>query len=883
MSWAALYLALMTAVKASPSTIQLKILEETEAGVLVGNIFDAMNLSDLCSGQTSQLRLEMEFAEKQEMDAGDVLELGELGDLRSKTKVDRDTICPSQANCVIAGELAIVRPSQCFAIVAVSLSIVDLNDNSPRFSPSYSSVSLSEASEVGSFVRLPLAQDDDSPQYGVRLYRLTASWGVFSLQYVTVIDGPGDLRLVLTSPLDRELKPYYDLEVVAEDWGKPPFTALLSVSVIVQDVNDNAPQFDKDLYNISLPENFLANVTFVTVLATDIDDGMNGVVNYRLDLGQQATQDNFFNIDPFTGDLSLTRQLDYETVRRLKVVVIAQDLGATQRSSTATVIINVVDTNDNAPRIYINTFTADKTAHVLENAPPGEFVAYLSVTDPDTGEGGEVKCNMQPDSLPFTIIATPNNQHKIITSQALDREQTGEYNVSIHCSNVASSHLTSYQHFSVIVDDVNDCFPEFSASSYVFTVEENNTPGVLLGKIAVIDMDSADNARVTMRIAEEEARKYVQLDSDSGQLRALIPLDRERISDLHLTVIAMDAGSPVRSSYVSVTVHVLDDNDESPRFSNASYHFQVVENSPKFTIVGQVRSSDRDLWPYNKTEYQLESANWVPFLINQTTGDITTLLPLDREDTKLYVFDVIAYDKLQPDLRSMATVTIEVTDVNDNHPVVVFPANGSGTVRISNRLLPSSSIFHIQAFDADNNGPLIFSLLPFADNHIKSDIVTVNISEYFAVNDAGGIVTATDMSSINFQIFYLQIFVSDAASPPMTSVVNLTIIVDSNVPLPRIDGATLFLGDIPLMLLTAIAIASTCLVIAMLVICVIIRYFMSKRHRAWAVRRREERKLEMSQDGAHALQPLMIIREETLLRTPTKTQVLFVSNDTVCY
>lgn len=571
----------------------MKMMEEAEPGVLVGNVFDVITLNEQCAGLARTSAFAMEFADKAELDAGDVLMLASNGDLRTKVRVDRDVICPSQVNCVISGELAVLRPSHCFAIASISLQLVDINDNSPRFVPDRATVHLSEASEVDTFVRLPLATDADSPQYGVRHYRLVTSRGIFRLQHVSATDGSaGDVRLVLTARLDREMTSEYELEVVAEDWGRPPHTASLRLTVIVTDVNDETPTFDSDFYNITLSEDFPLNTTFISLRAADGDEGVNGDVRYRLELSQQqggvSPADNSFYIEPRSGNLSLIKPLDYETARSVKVVVVAYDLATDSRSGSATVVVSVTDTNDNAPRIYINTFTADRTAYVRENMAPGEFVAYLSVTDPDEGAGGEVTCSLQPPGMPFSIITTPNNQYKIVTSKSVDREQTESYNVTVSCANIASvghQRLVSTQQLIVVIDDVNDCFPEFSAASYVFTVAENNEAGAALGRLTVTDSDAGENGRVELRVSEVEARKYVQLEPDTGILRALLPLDRERLPDLHLTVVAVDGGLPARTSYVTVTVRVLDDNDEYPRFTRQAYRLPLnVSNNIIFIV-----------------------------------------------------------------------------------------------------------------------------------------------------------------------------------------------------------------------------------------------------------------------------------------------------------
>lgn len=157
-----------------------------------------------------------------------------------------------------------------------------------------------------------------------------------------------------------------------------------------QDANDNAPTFDRPVYNVTVREDFPVNGIVVSVHATDQDDGLNAQVVYAFSASTQSTHGDTFGIDRDRGAVSLKRRLDYETAAQYQLVVSAVDLGPDSSPSYCRVVINVEDRNDNAPVIRVNALSASGVAEVAENQPQGSFVAHVSVDDVDTGVNGQV-------------------------------------------------------------------------------------------------------------------------------------------------------------------------------------------------------------------------------------------------------------------------------------------------------------------------------------------------------------------------------------------------------------------------------------------------------------------------------------------------------------
>ena len=238
-----------------------------------------------------------------------------------------------------------------------------------------------------------------------------------------------DLRLVVLVGLDREETPSYSLSVEAVDGGG--LTGRVQVLISIIDVNDNVPIFDKDSYETYIPENVPLGTRVMSISAHDRDSGINGRVVYSLEFNgvlakretakvsnkffdsksnpdvsafkyfdennkilnvtssQQFTSKIPFVIDPDTGVITTSSNIDFEETSVYRLSVIAGDMGPDSVPARAPLIIHVIDDNDNSPEISIDTLSARAgVAEVLENMDPGTFVAHISVFDRDSGDVG---------------------------------------------------------------------------------------------------------------------------------------------------------------------------------------------------------------------------------------------------------------------------------------------------------------------------------------------------------------------------------------------------------------------------------------------------------------------------------------------------------------
>uniref|UniRef100_A0A3Q4MGU9 Si:ch73-379j16.2 n=1 Tax=Neolamprologus brichardi TaxID=32507 RepID=A0A3Q4MGU9_NEOBR len=244
--------------------------------------------------------------------------------------------------------------------------------------------SIPEEVKVGSVVGnvLPAARDPDVVTNTVRMYKLNHN-DHFSLQ----IREMGEDKipfLVLQKSLDREKESEHKLILTAVDGGNPPRTGTLNVTVIVLDSNDNHPTFNQELYSVTIPENVDRDTSVTRVNATDLDEGVNGKIEYFFGGELNTKLYDTFSLDKDTGEIRVKGEIDFENMDVYKLDVHATDKGQPPMSTNCRVIINVLDVNDNKPEIEVTSVSKI----VSEDSKPGTVVALISITDQDAGLNG---------------------------------------------------------------------------------------------------------------------------------------------------------------------------------------------------------------------------------------------------------------------------------------------------------------------------------------------------------------------------------------------------------------------------------------------------------------------------------------------------------------
>ncbi|XP_062985765.1 protocadherin gamma-A8-like [Elgaria multicarinata webbii] len=650
-------LIVMFAWKAVSGQIHYSIPEEVHKGSFVGNIakdlrMDGKQLSDHGLRIVPNVGMIQYFA----------LNVNN-GHLQTSERIDREKICGEVEKCILTFQVLLESKLKLYG---VEVEITDLNDNAPHFPVGEQELEISEGSLPGFLVSLPEAQDPDLGINSIQSYQLTGS-GHFSLDVQIGPNGIRNTELVLEKPLDREEQSAYDLILTATDGGDPVRSGTAQIKVKVLDANDNAPVFTQPVYEVSVKENIPKGSTIVTISATDLDEGINGEVKYTLK-NPTALDFPMFLLNSTTGEITLTGNLDYEESSFYEFEVQAKDGG--RLSARTKVIIFIADLNDNAPELAI-TFANNA---ILENSPPGTVIAILNVRDRDSGVNGEVTCTV-PNNLPFQLKKSIDNFYSLVTHDALDREEVSAFNITVTVSDHGMPPLSTATVIALHILDTNDNPPLFEERDYTFYSAENNPRGSLIFSLKANDADWEENARILYSIIEDRTSNsllssYLSINSETGVVYALSSFDYEDFREIQFQVKAEDGGSPPLSSNVSVTLFILDQNDNAPEIlypSPPTDGSTGIELAPRSSepgyLVTKVVAVDADAGQNAWLSYQLTKATEPGlFTVGLHTGEIRTARFFLEKDTLKQTLVVLVKDNGQPPLSASVTVTIVLAD-----------------------------------------------------------------------------------------------------------------------------------------------------------------------------------------------------------------------------
>ncbi|XP_021006533.1 protocadherin gamma-A3 isoform X17 [Mus caroli] len=585
------------------------------------------------------------------------------GSLVTGGRIDREELCAQSAPCLVSFNILVEDKLKIFE---VEVDITDINDNAPSFPTEELEIKIGELTDPGTRFPLKTAFDPDVGMNALQNYKLNSN-DYFSLAVNSVIDDAKYPELVLERALDREKKAVHQLDLIASDGGDPVHTGKLCIQVIVSDANDNPPVFTKPEYHVSVLENVPVGTRLITVNATDPDEGFNAQVSYILDKmpGKIA---QVFHLNSVTGDISILKSLDYEDAVFYEIKIEAQD--GPGLFSRAKVLVMVLDVNDNAPEVSLTSLTGS----VPEEAPAGREIALINVHDRDSGQNGQVTVFVL-GNLPFNLEKSIDQYYRLVTARSLDHEEVSQYNISLRATDGGSPPLSTETHITLHVSDINDNPPTFMHASYSAYIPENNARGASIFSVTAQDPDTDKNAQVTYSLAEDTLQglplsSYISINSNTGVLYALCSFDYEQFRDLQLQITARDSGTPPLSSNTTLSLFVLDQNDNTPEILYPTLPVDGstgVELAPRSAdpgyLVTKVVAVDKDSGQNAWLSYRLLKASEPGlFSVGLHTGEVRTARALLERDALKQSLVVAVQDHGQPPLSATVTLTIAVAD-----------------------------------------------------------------------------------------------------------------------------------------------------------------------------------------------------------------------------
>ncbi|XP_031654413.1 protocadherin gamma-C5 isoform X38 [Oncorhynchus kisutch] len=665
------------------SQTRYTIPEELKQGYVVGKLAKDLGLG-LSEVFDRKLRVASEAGKQYfSVDAG-------KGELIVNERIDRETLCGQSASCVLPLQIVIENPLQ---LHRIEVEIRDINDNSPSFLTTELTLKIAESTVAG--VRFPLesADDPDVGSNSLKSYTISKD-DCFSLKVNELRNGRKLPELVIERALDREKKAVHQLLLTALDGGNPVRSGTSQITIIVLDNNDNVPLFEHNVYKVSINENSPTGTFMVKLKATDNDEGQNGEVKYTFGERTPESVLSTFHINPVTGELFLKGELDSESAANYEIDVAAKDEGIPEMEGHCSVLVEVIDLNDNPPEIVLTS----KPSPVREDAPSGTVVALIGARDLDSGNNGKVTLQLTKGH-PFSLKPSFSNNYALVTSGVLDRESFSEYNIEITATDSGSPPLTTKKTIPVSIIDVNDNPPKFTQPSYNVYLKENGPPGSLLSSVSASDLDFGDNAKISYSILESKVQdvslsSYVYINSDNGSIYSMHSFDYEKLKVFQIHVQAKDHGSPSLSSNAIVHVFILDQNDNAPAviYPSAALgslsHQKMPRSAKAGHLVTKVTAVDADSGHNAWISYKMaEATDTSLFSVNLYTGEVRTKRAVSEQDDSSQRLLIEIQDDGVPVQSTTVTLTILVEDglhelISDLRQKAPEPSKKSGRITL---------------------------------------------------------------------------------------------------------------------------------------------------------------------------------------------------------
>uniref|UniRef100_A0A673A258 Cadherin domain-containing protein n=1 Tax=Sphaeramia orbicularis TaxID=375764 RepID=A0A673A258_9TELE len=488
-------------------------------------------------------------------------------------------------------------------------------------------------------------------------------------------------RIYAQRRLDREERPAWRFLVLATDEGGSGLTGFADVFLEVRDVNDNAPFFPCPALEVDgcfvghVPENSPADTSVMEMRAMDLDDpneGRNAMLTYSITKNvRNEINLNLFSINATTGTIyTVLRSLDRELEDQYLVVVEARDGGGLVGTGTATIMVS--DVNDHPPvftqRVY--------TTQVTEDLEVNSEVLVVSATDGDEGENAVVTFSIvggDEDRKFFVETDKVNRRGVIKLKKKVDFEKPHErtFNLTLKAED---ADFFSLAYCLVQVEDSNDHAPVFFPQFYEAPAMSEDIPvGTIVAQVTASDLDSGLNGKFSYSISKESDPYSQFLVEQSGWVVVADSLDREKISQHRIMVLATDAGSPALTGTAIVMVTVLDVNDNGPEFE-VQYKPVVWENTaaPQPVRMNEtsllLHATDRDTStngsPFSIRLLMLTSdaTNFNLTDFRNGSAAITALRTFDRERQKEYRLPILMIDSGSPPMSSTSTLTVVIAD-----------------------------------------------------------------------------------------------------------------------------------------------------------------------------------------------------------------------------
>ncbi|XP_075824944.1 protocadherin beta-15-like [Microtus pennsylvanicus] len=423
--------------------------------------------------------------------------------------------------------------------------------------------------------------------------------------------------------------------------------------------------------------------------------------------------------------------------------------------------LRVGDINDHSPEFP----EREMTVKIMESSTVGSVFLLKSAQDLDVGNNSIQNYSLSTNSHFHVSTRTRGDGRKypeLVLHQELDREEQAEFRLTLTALDGGFPPRTGTSQIRIIVLDVNDNAPEFAQALYQVQIPESSPVGSLVAKVSAKDLDTGTNGEVSYSFfhRSQEMSKTFELNALSGEVRLIKTLDFETASSYEIDIEASDGGG--LSGKCSLSIQVVDVNDNYPELTVSSLTSPIPENSPE-TEVALFRIRDRDSAENGKTVCSIQDG--IPFVLEPSVENFYRLMTesgLDRENRAEYNITITVSDMGTPRLTTQRTITVQVSDVNDNAPAFT---QSSYTLFVQENNSPALHIGTISATDSDSgsNAHITYSLLPTHDPQLDLfSLISINA-------DNGQLFALRALDYEALQNFEFQVRATDQGSPALSS------------------------------------------------------------------------------------------------------------------
>ncbi|XP_029368006.1 protocadherin gamma-C5-like [Echeneis naucrates] len=532
----------------------------------------------------------------------------------------------------------------------------------------------------------------------------------------------------------------------------------------------------------SIPEE-LKQGSVVGNLAKDLGLGLSDIFYRKLRVASEAGE-QYFSVDAGKGELVVNDGIDREALcGQSASCVFPLQVVIDKPLQLYRVEVEILDINDNSPIFP----SQEIILQIAESTATGARFPLETAQDLDVGVNSVRSYTLSKDeffSLKIKDVSGGRKVPELVLSKSLDREKKTLHQLQLTVIDGGNPVKSGTSLITIHVLDNNDNFPVFEKNVYKVSISENSVQGASILKLTAKDVDEGPNGEVEYSFGShtpDNVLSVFKIDSLTGEICLIGELDFERNANYEIDICARDKGTPRMEGHCTVHIEVIDVNDNPPNIFLTSQPNSVPEDAPIGTVVALLSARDLDSGDNGKVSLQLPRGS--PFNLKPSFSDNYALVtngPLDRETFSEYNIEITVTDSGSPPLSSKKTLTVSITDVNDNPPVFTQP---SYNVYLKENGVPGSILYSVSASDLDfgENAKVSYSIL-------DSKVQDVSVSSYVYMNsDNGSIYSMHSFDYEKLKVFQILVQAKDQGSPCLSS--NATVhvfILDQNDNAPAV-------------------------------------------------------------------------------------------------